>query len=275
MRLDPLVLCIAGSLASALTATLVTAPAAQAGGPDLAPPEILSSSVNKGRPIILGPSQTLTFRADVTARAAVGIRRDGVEINFFGPDGRRLDGIRDPAPICTPVSSTTSTCTEWFRIDTGDARVTNGYAGKWRMSALVASNSLDTHPESSITREGNLRKVQVLRASRLTFVVTPNPVLRGRNTNVFGRLMVADWETNRYTGAPGRPVTLETCSGACRVTEALRSLTTGGHGLTGATLPVNEDALWWLRYVGNSEYGATRSPVVWVDAQEPSPGSSR
>ncbi|WP_149179715.1 hypothetical protein [Streptomyces sp. TRM49041] len=256
------------AVAGALLATAAGAPPARADSHDLTPPEILSGSVHGGRTIVLGPNQSLTFQATVTARAAAGIDPFGVEIILFGPQGQELRGIDDPWPRCSPVNSTTSVCTEWFRIETGSPSVTNGYAGDWRMRALVASNNLDRHPESSITVDPNLSTVPVRRKSKLTFVAAPNPVRRGRDLGLLGRLTVADWEANGFTSAPGESVGLEFCADPCRTVESPRSLRTGTYGLTGTTFPATRDGSWWLRYRGSTAFAATYSPGVWVDVQE-------
>ncbi|WP_175411262.1 hypothetical protein [Streptomyces sp. TRM64462] len=254
--------------AGALLATFAVAPPARADHHDLAPPEILSASVHGGRAIVLGPDRTLTFQATVTARAAAGILRHGVEVHLLSPGGQVWHGARDLPATCEPISVTTSVCTEWFRIDTGSAEVTNSYAGDWKMAATVASNNLHTHPESSITSRTDLATAKVRRSSKLTFVATPNPVRQGQGVSALGRLTVADWETDAYTSAPGQTVGLEFCASPCRSVESLRTLRTGVYGLTGTTHPATRDGSWWLRYGGTGQYAATYSPGVFVDVLE-------
>ncbi|MFI2433329.1 hypothetical protein [Streptomyces sp. NPDC018693] len=255
------------TVAGALLAALALAPPARADHQDLTPPEILSASFHGGRTLVLGPNQTLTVQATVIARAPVGITRYGVEVQLFGPGGRVWHNPDLPA-TCEPINATTSVCTEWFRIDTGSAAITNGHAGDWKMWALVASNNLHTHPESSITTERDLATVKVRRASKLTFAAAPNPVRQGRDVSALGRLTVADWETGAYVGAPGQTAELEFCATPCRTVEPLRTLRTGTYGLTGTTHPATRDGSWWLRYGGTAQYAATYSPGVFVDVLE-------
>ena len=253
----------------ALLTTLAVAPPASADGHDLTPPVILSVAVNHGRPLVLGPNQSLTFQATVTARADAGIHRNGVEIHLRGPSGaggsQGLSGLNDPAPGCSPTSATTAVCTEWFRIDTGSAEVTNSWAGDWQMWALVASNNLDEDPGSSITTATFPNMMKLQRRSKLTFVATPNPLPAGRDLGLLGRLTVADWETDAYAGHSNQPVELEFCATPCRTVEPVRSLTTGVSGFTGTTYPATRDGSWWLRHRGTTQFSATFSPGVLVD----------
>lgn len=264
----PAVRAAVAAVAGALLATLAVAPPARADSHNLTPPEILSASVHGGRTIVLGPNQTLTFQATVTARAAAGILRYGVEMELVGPGGLRWDAAPDLPAVCEPISVTTSVCTEWFRIDTGSAEVTNGYAGDWKLWATVASNNLHTHPESSITSEIDVATAKVRRSSKLTFAALPNPVRQGRDVSALGRLRVADWESNSYVGTPGQTVELEFCATPCRTVESLRTLRTGTYGFTGTTHPATRDGSWWLRYGGTGQNAATYSPGVFVDVLE-------
>ncbi|GAB2923761.1 hypothetical protein [Streptomyces heilongjiangensis] len=255
------------ALCGALLLVCALVPSARADGHALTPPEILGVTVNGGRPLVLGPGQSLTFQATVTARADVGIHRRGVEISLFGPDGQRLDGLSEPAPGCAPTSATTAVCTEWFRVDTGSAEVTNDWAGDWRVWALVASSTIDEDPDHSITTRSFPDAFMMQRRARLTFVASPNPVAAGRDVGMLGRLTVADWETDAYAGRSGQPVTLESCAVPCRTVESVRSLTTGASGITGTSLPVTRDGSWWLRYRGTGLFSATLSPGVLVDVR--------
>ncbi|MGW0826977.1 hypothetical protein [Streptomyces sp. NPDC002845] len=268
IRALPTLRAAVAAVAGTLLAALAVAPPARADSHNLTPPEILSGSVHGGRTIVLGPDRTLTFQATVVARAAAGITRYGVEVHLFGPHGQLLRGVDDLPATCEPVSVTTSVCTEWFRIDTRSATVTNSYAGDWTMRAQVASNNLRTHPESSITAQPDLSTFKVRRSSKLTFAAAPNPVQQGRDVSALGRLTIADWETNTYTSAAGQPVELGFCATLCRTPEPLRTLSTGTYGLTGTTYPATRDGSWWLRYGGTGQYAATYSPGVFVDVLE-------
>ncbi|MET9850899.1 hypothetical protein [Streptomyces ossamyceticus] len=253
------------ALCCALLMVCAMVPSARADDHDPTPPEILGVSVNGGRPLVLGPGQSVTFQVTMTARADVGIHRHGVEINLFGPGGQPLDGLSEPAPRCSPTGATNAVCTEWFRIDTGSAQVTNDWAGGWRVWALVASNTIDEDPDNSITTRSFPDALKVQRKSKLTFVASPNPVAAGRDVGMLGRLTVADWETDAYTGRSGQPVALEFCASPCRVVEPVRSLTTGPSGITGTSEPVTRDGSWWLRYRGTDLFSGTFSPGVLVD----------
>ncbi|MCH0542087.1 hypothetical protein I3F58_21490 [Streptomyces sp. MUM 203J] len=270
-RTRPALRTVLTAVVGGLLAALALVPSARADGHDLTPPEILAVSVNGGRPVVVGPRHSLTFPVTVVARADAGIHRHGVEVVLWGPGDRvgsprqELFGLDAPAPGCSPTSATTAVCTEWFRIDSGSARVTNDWAGSWTVRALVASNNLREHPERSITIERFPDAFNLQRKSRLTFVATPNPLPLGRSLGLFGRLLAADWELNRYTGRSGETVELQFCASPCRMVESVRSLGTGVAGFTGTSYPATRDGSWWLRYRGGPMFSPTSSPGVRVD----------
>ena len=87
-----------------------------------------------------------------------------------------------------------------------------------------------------------------------SFNASPEPVRRGANVTVSGRLLIANWETDRYGPFGGRPVNVQfrTPNGSY---QTVKTVTTDRNGWVQTTVPAGATGVWRLHYAGNSAAG--------------------
>jgi hypothetical protein len=87
-----------------------------------------------------------------------------------------------------------------------------------------------------------------------SFNASPEPVQRGANVTVTGRLLIANWETDRYGPFGGRPVNVQfrTPNGSYQI---VKTVTTDRNGWVRTTVPAGTTGVWRLHYAGNSAAG--------------------
>jgi hypothetical protein len=87
-----------------------------------------------------------------------------------------------------------------------------------------------------------------------TFNASPEPVRRGAPINIKGRLILADWENDRYGPYGGRSVSVQfrTPTGSY---QTVKKVTTDRDGWVRTTVPADMTGVWRLSYGGNSVAG--------------------
>ncbi|MFE7396412.1 hypothetical protein [Streptomyces sp. NPDC057557] len=140
-----------------LSASAVTATAAYAAETGVLIQEV---SVNGGKPIVLGASQTESFTISVTAPDDSGISSKLAFFQIKREVGDKYWSYHG-TPTCTASSATTSTCKLTFKLDSGWGVPRNTLAGPWKVVVQLKSKDGDlynnggdiTHP---VLRRGKL-----------------------------------------------------------------------------------------------------------------------
>lgn len=127
----------------------------------------------------------------------------------------------------------------------------NGQAGSY--DVVVDASNADWEERSRVFADG----FHLLRRTTWqsgTFNASPEPVKRGRNITVTGRLLVVDWTREKYIPFTGRSVALEfrTTNGTY---ERVKVVKTNSDGWVRTTVPASTTGVWRLRYGGNSLAG--------------------
>src|SRR5215213_6975656 len=86
---------------------------------------------------------------------------------------------------------------------------------------------------------------------RGSFNASPEPVRKGKPIRIKGRLLVANWEANRYTAANGRSVAVQfrTPTGKYATVKTVR---TGSTGWVDTTVTARRTGVWRVLYSGSS-----------------------
>jgi hypothetical protein len=130
---------------------------------------------------------------------------------------------------------------------------------------VVVTASNDDFVETTRTWETgfSLKRRTAFRSG--TFNASPEPARRGRPINLKGRLVIADWDHDRYVGARGRTVQVQfaTPSGEYGTVKTVRA---DRDGWVRTTVTAQATGKWRLVYRGNATAGAakTRGDAVEV-----------
>jgi hypothetical protein len=123
---------------------------------------------------------------------------------------------------------------------------------------VVVTASNDDFTETTRTWDAGftLKRRTAFRSG--TFNASPEPVRRGRPISIKGRLVIADWDHDRYVGARGRSVQVQfaTPSGEYGTVKTVRA---DRAGWVRTTVPAQATGKWRLVYAGNGTAGAAKS----------------
>lgn len=255
----------AAAVTGGLALTMFNAPAAHADLSD--PARITGGTIHTDGDLVLGPDERTSFEVSFTAEDDSGITTDNAEVNLLGPNGHVLAADPSPGPVCTPTSSTTSTCRFTFTVDTGESRITNDWAGTWRLWGLAAPNDWNSDTGQGLVTRSNLDTIRIKRRSQLTMDATPEPVRAGRTLSIIGALKFADWTGGGYTGTAGHPVRLVFYPASGGSYQYLQELETFSYGLVLSTITPSGDGWWWLSYQGNESTSWVYSAADYVDVR--------
>ncbi len=264
------------ALVGALALTLLNAPAAQAQDTGITVSDIV---INKGKPIVVGTSKvvepSLTFTIALPSGYSTSdpsrydafpfIYRGGLEHaadtgdNFIGPGGY----------TCYELSARKAECEGSLYIDPHPSQEhvdSNSDATTWKTAVALrlfrASGSLvaEEHETRSLT-------VRLKRAAKVTVNASPEPVAKGKQITVTGRLTRADWATKKYGGYGGRSVSLQFRETGTSSFVTVKKVTTSSTGALKTTVTASKDGTWRWSYGGNDTTGATTSGGDHVDVR--------
>lgn len=230
--------------------TLLTATSAHAEGEgDI---RVTRTVVNKGKNVIVGTSKVVEYPVAITIKDDSGVKglTDVSTINTSSAEGGGFAEWVDTA--CVRNTSTTSVCTATMRITPAwiphysDAD-SNKAAGEWQVNATVKANDGDYWISDRIA----LYKVK--RASRLTTDATPEPVAKGSQLTITGKLSRANWEDLRYHGFKGQDVKLQfRPAGANTHYSTVKTVKTGDAGKLSTKVTVTSAGSWRWYFPGTT-----------------------
>jgi len=255
MRMKSMGAVVVGALA--LSASAVVAPAAYATETGVV---IQKLSVNGGKPIVLGTSQSESFTLSVTASDDSGISKD---LAFLGIDREVGDDYWSyhGTPTCTAVNATTSTCKLTFKLDSGWGVPRNTLAGKWDVTVQLQSKDGDLY------NNGGTDKHPVLRRGTLSVNAGPEPVTKGRPITVTGKLARANWDKRVYAGYTDQPVKLQFRKAGTSTYTTLKTVYSNSTGNLSTTVTAAADGYWRWSFAGTSTTSPANATGDYVDVR--------
>ncbi|MFE7857716.1 hypothetical protein [Streptomyces sp. NPDC057403] len=246
---------LAGALA--LSASAVVAPPAWATETGVV---IEKLSVNGGKPIVLGTSESESFTISVTASDDSGISKD---LAFLGIDREVGDDYWSyhGTPTCTAVSATTSTCKLAFTLDSGWGVPRNTLAGRWDVTVQLKSKDGDLY-----NNEG-APKHPVLRRGTLSVNAGPEPVTKGKAITVTGKLARANWDRRVYAGYTDQPVKLQFRKAGTSTYTTLKTVYSNSTGNLSTTVTAAADGYWRWSFAGTSTTSPATAAGDYVDVR--------
>jgi hypothetical protein len=250
------------ALSGALALSAFAVPAAHA--VTSSPATIDKVVVNGGKPIVLGAG-TKTFTATLTASDDSGINLAGVAF-LHNSAGAELDPT-DADPVCTAVSSTTSTCTVTFKSnavsDIGDSSA----AGTWYAYGVVVPKDANTTTGAGVVEKDKVATTKVQRLTNLSANAAPEPVKAGKTITVTGTLTRVSWATGKYSGLSGQSVKLQFRKKGTSTYTTLKTVTSGTGGALKAYTIAHSDGYYRFTYAGSVGTAASTATGDYVDVQ--------
>ncbi|MFF1404490.1 hypothetical protein [Streptomyces sp. NPDC058294] len=227
--------------------TLLTATGAHAEGKgDI---RVTGAVVNSGKNVIIGTSQRVTYPIAITIRDNSGVKGLSHVSVFNKSDGW---GFGDwTGTKCVKKSSTTSVCTatmtvapQWLPDSLPES--VNNTAGVWQVNATVKANDGDYWIADHIA------EFKVKRASKLTTDASPEPVTKGAELTVSGKLSRAHWEDLKYYGFTGQNVQLQFKSAGAAHYRTVKTVRTGTSGLLSTKVTAGSAGSWRWYFPGTT-----------------------
>ncbi|WP_371578546.1 calcium-binding protein [Streptomyces sp. NBC_01314] len=241
---------------SALTAPVAGAAPGDGDG-DL---KITNVSVNGGKSVVVGTTQTKTVVVAVTAKDSSGLNAAYADIwstaTATGFGYHKNLG-------CKPVNATTAICSLSFVMDPGSAAgrvgLENAQAGAWNTYLEVSSKDHDV-----VTRN-NKDKFYVRRYAKLTTDASPEPIAKGRTLTVTGKLSRANWDDNAYHGYAGQAVKLQFRKAGTSTYTTVKTISTSRTGTLRTTVTASADGYWRYAFTGTTTTASIKAVGDYVD----------
>jgi hypothetical protein len=251
------------SLLSAALLVATTAVGGSAPSPSVGPPvyhdtRIVSTTINNGKPIVLGTEYAKTVTVPVvteiyddsggvaTIDARLQSRSGGYFFTF-------LEGPANANMTCVQTAASTSRCTGTANVALYS--VTNSSADV-PVFLWITGYSMDSEQYSLYS--ANADDIRLLRETRLTTAnAAPEPVRKGGTLTVTGQLTRADWSQadqngNRLTvGYRGQPVRLQFRKTGTTAYANVKTVTSGSGGKLTTTIPSSSSGTWRWSFAGS------------------------
>ncbi|MER5938283.1 hypothetical protein ABT121_13280 [Streptomyces sp. NPDC001928] len=225
---------------------------------------ISNVTVNAGKPVELTDEPLQDFKAKFTATAPSGIA--GADMYLYKGSYDTPDAVLYgtwPA-ACTKVNATTSTCEAQFAyIHPRWTLGRNSLAGTWKSAAWAESADGTGHVDLHAAKS-----VPVLRDATLTANAAPEPVTKGKNLTITGKLSRADWETlGGQHGYAGQKAKLQFRKKGTSTYTTVKTITTDGSGNLKTTAKATTDGYWRYTFAGTSTTAPANAAGDYVDVR--------
>ncbi|BEL12796.1 hypothetical protein Q0Z83_109870 [Actinoplanes sichuanensis] len=235
--------------------------------------KILSTTINNGRPIVMGASGSATATVPVTVEIyddsggveTIDAQLKSVNLSFFDfleeiPDNDG-DNMR-----CVAKTATTQLCSGTAVIHQYDLHDNSAGQALW---LHISGYTMDS--EQYVLYGHTAAPVRLFKQTWLTTAnATPEPARKGSNLTVTGTLTQPDWSylladgsTKMTVGYAGQPVRLQFARAGSTAYTTVKTVTSGAGGALKAAAPANLSGTWrW--YFGGS--GTSAAAVSGGDA---------
>jgi hypothetical protein len=121
------------------------------------------------------------------------------------------------------------------------------------MDVIVSAYNSDYNTRERVFANGfTLKRATTFQSG--TWNAGPEPVRRGANVSLSGRLLIADWDNDRYGSYGGRPVDVQFRTATGTYT-TVKTVTSDRYGWVRTTVPASSSGYWRLHYAGNTVAG--------------------
>lgn len=254
------------ALAAVVTGGLLQAAPAQA---DYHDTRILSTTINNGRPIVMGAGGSEAVTVPVTAEFyddSGGVATVDAQLKTVG--GLFFDFLVDVPDndgdnmVCVPKTATTQLCTGTAVINQHD--LAEGEAGR-ALWLHVSGYTMDS--EQYVLYGHTATPVRLMKETRLaTANAAPEPVRKGASLTVTGKLTQPDWSylladgsTKLTVGYAGQPVRLQFAKAGSTAYTTVKTVTSGADGALRTTVAATTSGTWRWSFGGSSTSAASVS----------------
>ncbi|MFC8759219.1 calcium-binding protein [Streptomyces sp. NPDC057193] len=246
---------LGGALLTVAALATTLAPTAQAVVGNM---RITKVVVNGGKDIVL---TTTAKKVTVTATIAEDSALTEVWLDLENRVGDDINYAASRRATCTGTGAV-KTCTTTHTLDPRDDLIHNGLAGpgNWKVYVQVDARDGDY-------RSGYYPSASVRRATALIGDATPEPVRRGAALTVNGRLTVANWNSNTWTGLSRQAVQLQYCKSPCTAYATVKTVTSNATGHLRTTVTAAADGYYRWKYAAPYWVAPSLSVADYVDVR--------
>ncbi|ELP68603.1 hypothetical protein ACKI1I_04295 [Streptomyces turgidiscabies] len=225
--------------------------------------------VNNGKDIVLGVTGKKAVPITFTAFDEEGLALTQAFL-WQGTDSSSTDTITgalgtDADPVCTETTvqgGYSYKCKAVFTIDPAvDFKDGNGTAGAWK----IFLGAFDLYLNISI--DDDVARTSIKRAAALTVNASPEPVKKGKNITVTGKLNRADWTTGKNSGYATQPVKLQFRKKGSTTYTTLKTVKTSRTGTLSTTTKAGVDGYYRYVFAGTFTTGSATSAADFIDVK--------
>jgi hypothetical protein len=236
--------------------------------------------VNNGKPIVAGTtgvvSVPVTFT--VTHSADVNLNAADTDVDVFIYRGTLADPtnllLGDDWPSCVAASATVSHCKGTVDIYAAE-ELSNADATTWKAAGWIAdyNDQADVEFEDidwskvGYAEQDNLATTRLQRLTKLTVNAAPEPVKKGANLSVTGRLTIANWDTGTYTGYAGVYAQAQIRRAGTTAYSGIKFVKTTSTGGLSTTVKSTVDGYYRYSFAGTNAATASVAAGDYVDVR--------
>ncbi|MER6186667.1 calcium-binding protein [Streptomyces sp. NPDC001652] len=221
-------------------------------------PVVSGAVINSGHDVIVGITRNVVFPVTVTGSDDSGL--SFVDVDLKGPHG----GFYTTDAFCETATDCTTVFTVNAHLAPGSddpVDLANANAGTWSVDSLVDANDGD-----SVYSPG-VASFALKRAAQLTVNAAPEPVAKGAQITVTGKLVRANWDTYRYAGYAGRAVKLQFRPKGSSTYATVATVNTSSTGNLRTTVKAVKDGYWRWNFTGSATTGPGKAAGDFVDVR--------
>lgn len=223
--------------------------------------KITKVSVNGGKPVVVGATETTKFKVVITAKDVHGVASVDTQIFTDGAHGSS-DGNNDG--VCKNTSGTTWVCTETYSLKAGGQLPSNSTAGKWDLWYNVTAQG---EGDDVAHIKDSEPVFKLLKRSKLTVNASPEPVAKNSTITVTGKLTRANWATKKYAAYAGQKVKLQFAKAGSSSWTTVKTISSSPTGVLKTTTKAGVDGTYRYVYAGNSTTSSVASAGDYVDVR--------
>ncbi|MFG1664103.1 hypothetical protein [Streptomyces sp. Y7] len=210
---------------------------------------VTKTVVNNGNNVIIGTTARVTYPIAITIRDNSGVKGLTDVSVFNKTNGWGFSDWVDTR--CTKTSSTTSVCTASMTIAPAwlpgsVPEDVNRTAGVWQVNATVKANDGDYWISDHIA------EFKMKRASKLTTDAAPEPVAKGAQLTITGKLSRANWEDLKYHGYARQDVKLQYRKSGAAHYSTVKTVKTGDTGQLSTKVTATSAGSWRWYFPGTT-----------------------
>lgn len=244
----------------ALPFAALSTPAAHAAESDITFSNVV---VNNGKPVVIGTTGTVVVPITYTIKHSVKLSDHwvGVYRGPYGGAGERDLGYSGEGPYCEKNSTGTTEHCEMTTNVVAKTDLVNADATVWKTVGIAIRT------DGGFDEDLTAATAHVKRNAKLTVDASPEPVTKGKEITVTGKLTRANWSTHAYGGYAGREVSLQFRKKGSSAFTTVKKITSTTGGALKATVTASADGDWRWVFYGDGSTGSRKSATDFVDVR--------